>query len=352
MLLNKHIKIALFLLLLTSCSHEDFESLQNSNNPFTLTTEGSLLDNNIIEKIDSIYNIGEEGFFTGEQDIKIYYKYFLQKESSEEKGAIVISNGRTEAALKYKETIYDLYNNGYSIYINDHRGQGLSDRMIDNRDMGYVDEFQNYVKDLKYFYESFIKTNNHENYYLLAHSMGGAIGMLYLEEYPNDFKAAAFSSPMLGLSCPTCLLIGILTGDEPEYAMGNTDYDNGVEPFLENTLTNSEIRYNRTLKVFDENKEARLGGSTYQWVSKSCDAFDVIFENHIKIKTPIILFSGEEEVIVDPSAHNKFIELLNENGKDAKGYYVEKAKHELFVERDEVRIPVITTILKFYNSNK
>jgi alpha-beta hydrolase superfamily lysophospholipase len=30
--------------------------------------------------------------------------------------------------------------------------------------------------------------------------MGGAIGMTYLEQNPNDFNAAAFSSPMLGLT--------------------------------------------------------------------------------------------------------------------------------------------------------
>ena len=353
MLLVKYINIALIVsFALISCTDSEFEHLQKSENIFHLTTEKDLANKSIVEKIDSLYASGVEGIFVGEKNIGIYYKYFLQNSRSSEKGAIVISSGRTEAAVKYKELIYDLYKNGYSIYIHDHRGQGLSDRMIPNRDMGFIDDFQNYVKDLKQFYNSIVKSNNHKRYYLLAHSMGGAIGMLYLEQNPNDFNAAAFSSPMLGLSFPTCLVIGFLTGDKPEYAMGHTDYENGIEAFAENTITNSEVRYNRMLKVFEKNPKARLGGASYEWVNKSCGAFDYIFENYKKVKTPLILFSGGEEMIVDPSAHNKFINMLNENGNNAKGYFVENAKHELFIARDEARTSVITTALEFFNSVK
>ena len=182
--------------------------------------------------------------------------------------------------------------------------------------------------------------------------MGGAIGTTYLEQYPNDFNAAAFSSPMLGLAFPTCLVVSIMAGDEPEYAIGNTDYENGIEPFDVNTLTNSEIRYNRMLDVFNTYPKARLGGASYQWVNKSCDAFEYIFDNYEKIKTPLILFSGGEEEIVDPSDHNKFIENLIDAGHDAKGYFVDGAKHEMLIEKDEHRIPVLNKILDFYNSVK
>jgi len=336
----------------SACTYKDFDSLQKSDNNYNLTTEKYLSENFTVEKIDSFYNTGVEGVFVGEENIKIYYKYFLQQNRLTEKGAIVISAGRTEAVVKYKELIYDLYKNGYSVYIHDHRGQGLSDRMIAQHDIGYIDDFQNFVKDLKQFYNSFVKPNNHKSNYLLAHSMGGAIGMIYLEQYPNDFNAAAFSSPMLGLPCPTCLVIGFLTDDKPEYAMGSTDYENGIELFSVNTVTNSKIRYDRMLKVFEEYPKARLGGASYDWVNKSCSAFDYIFDNYDKIKTPLIVFSGEEEEIVKTSAHNKFIEMLVENGNDAKGYLVKQAKHELFIEKDIARISVLTKIFDFYSSKK
>ncbi|MGL5047826.1 MAG: serine aminopeptidase domain-containing protein, partial [Shewanella sp.] len=46
--------------------------------------------------------------------------------------AIVLSTGRVESYLKYQELIFDLYQQGYSVYAIDHRGQGGSDRMTSN----------------------------------------------------------------------------------------------------------------------------------------------------------------------------------------------------------------------------
>ncbi len=342
----RYLKIYLSVIFLLACSHNEFQKLDSTENKYNVGTESSLLDNRYLKQIDSLYNTGVAGYFKGANNQNIYYKYFVQDRPG--KGAIVISNGRTEAVVKYKEVIYDLFKNGYSVYIHDHRGQGFSGRMLPDMDMGYVDEFQNYISDMKYFYDNFVKKGNHKNIYLLAHSMGGVIGVSYLEQHQNDFKAAAFSSPMLGLPFPTCLAIGLLTGDDPEYAMGNTGYEEGIVSFEENTLTNSEIRYNRMNMIFEEFPRARLGGATYQWVYKSCKQFDIIFDNISKIKTPLILFSGGDEAIVSATAHTDFIEELKNSGKEAEGYLVENAKHELFIEKDEYRIPVLTKVLDFY----
>jgi len=343
---NKIILPLALIFLFQACSHMKLPIIQNTENKYNLSTEKLLTSPEHLKKIDDFYSSGVEGFFDGANDVKIYYKIFIRPE---EKGAIVISSGRTEAAIKYKELIWDLYNNGYSVYIMDHRGQGFSGRMLPNPDMGYVDDFENYIKDLKKFYDYFVTANKHKHIFLLAHSMGGAIGITYLEEYPDDFEAAAFSSPMLGLPCPTCELIGILTGDKPEYAMGHGNYAESKESFEKNTLTNSKIRYEIMESEFDKNKKARLGGATYQWVYKSCKQFDKIFANPDKIETPLILFSAENEEIVDPGAHSDFIEKMLELKKNVKGYEIPNAKHELFIEKDEIRIPVLTTILDFFN---
>lgn len=340
------LKILFLVVSLSACSNTPFQKLKQGENKYNLSSELSLMDIEHKNKIDSLYNSGIEGYFDGANNIKIYYKYFIQ--DSLEKGAIVISDGRTEAVVKYKEVIFDLFNNGYSVYIHDHRGQGFSGRMVADTDMGYVDEFQNYISDMKYFYDNFVILQSHKNIFLLAHSMGGAIGATYLELYPADFSAAAFSSPMLGLPFPTCLAVGILAGDEPEYAIGNTNYEEGLVSFEENTLTGSEFRYNQTNKIFEELPKARLGGASYQWVNKSCKQFDKIFENISKIKTPLILFSSGNEEIVSPSAHNDFVDELNSLGRNVNGYFVEGAKHELFIEKDDIRIPVLTKVLDFY----
>ncbi len=348
--MKKHQNFFLFIIVIiltNACSHMQLPILENTVNKYNLSTETELKNPAHLKKIETLYNGGTEGYFEGAENIEIYYKFFIHPE---EKAAVVISSGRTEAAIKYKELIFDLYNNGFSVYIFDHRGQGLSGRMLPDPEMGYIDNFENYVKDMKKFYDTVVTLKPHKNIFLLAHSMGGAIAMTYLEEYPDDFTAAAFSSPMLGLPCPTCELIGILTGDEPKYAMGHSDYEGNKEPFEKNTLTNSEIRFEIMNNEFEKNKKARLGGATYQWVYKSCKQFEKIFKNLDKIKTPLILFSAENEEIVDRNAHSDFIEKMLELGKTVKSYEVPKAKHELFIETDEIRIPVLTKILDFFDS--
>ena len=343
----KIIKLILITLVLASCS-TSLKTIVDTENKYKLTTEKDLQIADYSNKIDVFYNSGEEGTFQGKEGVKIYYKIFKQKYNK--KAAIVISTGRTEAAVKYKELIYDLYNNGYSIYIHDHRGQGLSGRMTKDHDMGYVEDFQYYIDDLKTFYNDFVTKDKYKNIFLMSHSMGGAIGMTYLEQYPNDFKAAVFSSPMLGLPKPTCEVIGVLAGNEPKYALGQGIYQDDSVKFIDNTLTHSEIRYKRMLKAFNETTEARLGGASYQWVYKSCKQFKYIFDNADKIETPLLLFSGGDEKIVDPNSHKEFVKKLKKLKKDANGFFVPNAMHELYIERDKARINVLTKTLDFFES--
>ena len=331
---------------LISCK-ANFQQLQGVDDKNNLTTVDQLQDNEYSNRIELLYIQGIEGYFVGKDSIEIYYKIF--KQASENKGAVLISSGRTEAAIKYKEVIFDLYNNGYTIYILDHRGQGLSGRLVEDHDMGYIDEFQYYIDDMKYFYDNFVKPNNHLKKYLLAHSLGGAIGMTYIEQNPNDFNAAAFSSPMLGLTHPICSAVKILVDKEPKYAVGETTYHDDKVAFKDNKLTGCEIRYNRMIDAFDKVPKAKLGGASYQWIYKSCLQFNYIFKHVNNINTPFILFSGTADQIVDIHAHQVFIDKARKNNKLCKSYIVEGAGHELLIEKDEYRTSVLDETLDFFN---
>jgi lysophospholipase len=344
----KSIRIILVIsiLIIASCTR-NFNPLQKEGNLYNLTTEIQLEDENYIDAIEEFYNNGEADYFTGKDSIQIYYKTF--KQDALESPAILISSGRSEGAVKYKELIYDLYNNGFSIYIHDHRGQGLSGRMTEDPHMGYIDTFQFYIDDMKYFYDTVLKTENHKKKYLLSHSMGGTVAMTYLEQNPNDFNAAAFVSPMLGLISKTCNAVKFLVRKEPKYAMGMGKYRLDKIPFEINKLTGSEIRFNRIIDAFAKEPKAKLGGSTYQWVQNSCEQFDYIFENISTIETPFILFSSENESIVSTKAHQQFMEDAHLLNKTCEAFLVENALHELFIEKDEQRIETINQIFKFYS---
>jgi lysophospholipase len=345
----KHSKylVLIALVSLCSCNKEPLPVLSEEPGRFTLTTTRQLQEPAYCQRIEDFYDSGSEGTFKGKADVPIYYKIFRQQ--GPEQGAILISTGRTEAALKYKELIFDLWNNGYSVYIHDHRGQGLSGRIAEDPELGYIDSFQFYVDDMKKFYDEYTHTGDHEKIYLLAHSMGGAIGITYLEQFPDDFDAAAFSSPMLGLKSPICLLARLLAGKEPKYGPGQTGYQEDSASFQDNSVTGSEIRFYRQIAAYERVPRAKLGGASTLWVHRSCKQFRYMSGNIEKIDTPFILFSAQDEQVVNPDAHREFIEKAMQMGKDCKGYLVEDARHELLMEKDAQRANVINMALLFFD---
>ena len=345
------ISLIIFTMLNATYSFNDIPGLNERPNKYDLTTQTQIVTAEYIGLIDNFFKIGSDGFFKGEKGISIYYKYFLQNSMDNEKGAIVISTGRRESVIKYKELIYDLYENGYSVYILDHRGQGFSERInIADKQLGHIDDFEYYISDLKYYYDMFIKIKGHKKIFLLAHSMGATIGTRYIEQYPHDFDSAALSSPMFGLRFPACELIGLLTRNEPKYLFGEKNYDKEERSFSTNNLTHSKIRYEAMTNMYENNPSTKIGGPSYQWVYQSCKAFKKIFKELQNIEIPIILMQAGEDKVVTANAQKKFVFESKKLGKDVEGFNIDGAYHEIFIERDEFRIPVITTILDFFNN--
>ena len=304
-----------------------------------------------ITLIDNFFKLGSDGYFKGEKGISIYYKYFLQNDIEIEKGAILISNGRRESVIKYKELIYDLYKTGYSVCMLDHRGQGFSERInTADKQMGHIDDFEYYVSDLKKYYDTFVKINGHKKIFLLAHSMGATIGTRYIEKYPRDFDSAAFSSPMFGLRFPACMLVGLFTGAESKYLIGERNFDTEERNFLTNNLTHSKVRYEAMMNAYENNPSTKIGGPSYNWIYQSCKTFKKIFNELHKIEIPVILIQAGNDKVVTANAQKKFVFKLKKLGKKAEGFTINDAYHEMFIEKDEFRIPVITTILDFFNN--
>lgn len=92
---------------------------------------------------------------------------------------IVVCPGRIESYVKYAELAYDLVHMGFDVLIIDHRGQGLSGRMLPDTHRGHVDRFSDYVDDFAAFWQQDVQPGPWRKRYILAHSMGGAISTLF-----------------------------------------------------------------------------------------------------------------------------------------------------------------------------
>ena len=77
--------------------------------------------------------------FLGTNEKRVNFTKFSKKENGI-KGSIVISVGRAESSISYYETAKSFLDIGYSpIYVIDHRGQGLSERILDNDQKSHVE---------------------------------------------------------------------------------------------------------------------------------------------------------------------------------------------------------------------
>ncbi|WOT05281.1 alpha/beta fold hydrolase [Shewanella youngdeokensis] len=263
------------------------------------------------------------------------------------KGTIVLSNGRVESFLKYKELMFDLYLQGYSLFTLDHRGQGLSSRITVNSHLGHIDKFQRYVDDFDEFISKIVKPSHKQNYYLVGHSMGGAIGTLYLAQQPDIFKSAVFSAPMYGikLPLPTCFIRKLAATldnhdrQQPNYILGGKNYHPAT--FDKNDLTNSKLRYLDYRALYQQVKTIQLGSPTNRWLVESIDAGSHAIKAAQTSKVPILILQAEEDTIVCNTAQ---IKAISDSCRLIKIPY---ARHEIFMERDQARNTALSALLHF-----
>lgn len=339
---------------------------------YQLTSETELQGNAAAEIEKFWTEKAQSGTFAGERGVKIAYAKFIQPDKAAEKGAIVIASGRTEAFLKYKELVFDLWRNGYSVYIHDHRGQGLSERepeVAQTPQRGHVQKFSLFVSDLRAFVQQQAIPGKHGNYFLLAHSMGGAIASLYLEEDADKglpFRAAALSSPMHQIKGFVGLPAGALTctgahafaffGQAAKYMLGGGDYS--PKAFDKNQYTSSPVRYARLVDQYKGTPAIQLGSPTHGWISTACDAAALSRNEAGKIKLPLRLIQAGEDSIVHGDGHKLFCANLRKTqpagcgDKDGGPVVIPGAKHELFIETDQLRNQALVGILDFFKAHQ
>ncbi len=315
------------------------------------------------DELNCFWNRGLLNSFSGVDQVSIHYAQFMQEEAGLH--TIVVVPGRCESYLKYQELTFDLYRQGYNIFIIDHRGQGLSGRLLPNLNKGYVHKFQDYVDDLQYFIEKIVTPHISMKPYLLAHSMGGAIATRFMQDCPDAIKAAVISSPMLGfnsgflppniakLLVAMKLFLNNITRNNPWYFLGQKNYSAIL--FADNKLTHSPNRYQHFVELYKNNKTIQLGGVTSHWLAQSIIAQKEIFAKLPQLKTPILLLQAGGDIVVCQQAQNDFCQQLHAihpqscpNGLPSR---IDDAFHELFFEVDNYRDKAIAQSITWFQQH-
>ena len=298
------------------------------------------------------------GTFVNQQGLTLHYAYVVPKQV---KASILLLSGRSESYLKYKEVIYDLFQQGYAVFSVDHQGQGLSNRLLNNKHKGYIRDYNDYVQDVEQFVQQIVTPKQQGELLLLTHSMGGTIGLRYIQQYPNRIAKAAFVAPMWGLpygSAPKWLakaavsigakLSGLFSNDA-WYFVGNGDYEVGV--FEGNGLSSSAARFNYANDLEKNTPAIQLGGVTFTWIDASIAALDQAYEALDKVSIPVLVLQAGSDTVIDNREQNRFCERLvqlNHACESGAPIRLGGAQHELLMENDTIRSQTLNEILSFF----
>ena len=271
------------------------------------------------------------------------------------RGTAVIVHGFTENADKYAELIHALLRGGYSVVAYDQRGHGRSwrDPAIADISLTHVDRFGEYVADLKAVCETVLSAMPRP-WLLFAHSMGGAVSSLFIEENPRVFDRVALCAPMiapnLGGLPPAAarLLCGAecLLGRDRKRIIASKPYT-GAEEFATSCATGRErFDWYEALRV--RTPEFQNNGPTYGWTWEAIWASKAVLAPGTveRIDIPMWLFTAEDDNSVMPDAQKAFAARL----RDGKRALVPGSKHEIYRSPDAVLFGWWRGILDFWEA--
>lgn len=260
------------------------------------------------------------------------------------RGSIIFCPGRTEFIEKYFETIGDFLQRGFNILVLDPRGQGLSDRPLEDPLKCYVRSFQDYADDYAFAAETF-SDDLPKPHIAMGHSMGGCIVLLSVLTGVINPSALICCAPMTGIfDVETRIseyfirafnLVGFSKRNIPfQKQTGGLPV-----PFKGNKLTSDFDRFQKWASYFKTTPELRVAGPTVGWIRQALWAMNYINRNARQVKVPGLIVAAGGDPIVDPASNSKFAHLAGLDFKVVPG-----ALHELFLEQDEYRDQLFESI--------
>jgi lysophospholipase len=252
---------------------------------------------------------------------------------------VVFVHGFCEFFGKYHEICYDYYDRGYAVYFIELRGHGHSGRSVERADLVYVTDFDQYVEDVRSLLDRVVLPASgaavggaDPRPVLFAHSMGGAVGALFLEKYPDAFKAAILSSPMLKMTFGGIPLWKIrllvlwskiarwtdrtIPGSEPW--TGKPDFENGC------ALSKERYDYQFRLRCADPMCTMNCG--SYSWVRAAISATKSLMAKADRVKVPVLICQAGKDTMVDITGQDDFAS----RAADVRIVRFPESKHEIF----------------------
>jgi lysophospholipase len=258
------------------------------------------------------------------------------------RGTVCIIQGRSEFIEKYFEVIVELRRRGFGVVAFDFRGQGGSQRLLPDSRRGHVDDFGDFVTDIRTITETIMTPHMPKPWFALSHSMGSAALLLALDEGHTGFDRAVMLAPLIGLADLKFPALARAAASALDFLALGTRYIPGggatamsTKPFAGNRLTSDPVRYSRISDIITAGPHLAIGDPTIRWTQAMFQTFSR-FENqdfgrHISVPT-LMIIPGSDPLCSAPAA-----EALAMRLRACQPIIIPTARHEILMERDHLR---------------
>jgi len=214
--------------------------------------------------------------------------------------------------------------------------------------MGHVVSFDEYRQDVAAFRAALAEIDLPEPHYLIAHSMGGAIGLRALHD-GLPVSAAAFSGPMWGIQMTPFLksIAGIVLGLAGPLGFG-VSFAPTTGPwspmdFNDNPLTNDRDQFDYMSAQIDAHPELALGGPSTSWVHAALTETRSLMDMPAP-ETPTLTVYGSREGIVEVPA----IRARMADWPGGRLHVIEGGLHEVLMDTPTRRQAAIDMMLEHF----
>ena len=271
------------------------------------------------------------------------------------RGLVLLLPGRTEFLEKSSVPAAELVKRGFTVASVDWRGQGRSQRLVDPPLKGHVGHFTDFHRDLAALLGHPGVAGVGGPRLLLAHSMGGAIGLGAIARGLIASDGVILSGPMLGftmpklmrpISCVTLWIARRLGKMEAWPPFGPVDQPYVFTGFEGNFLTSDRAMFDWMAAALRREPALQLASPTLGWFDQSFAEMAWLARQG-PLTCPGLCLLGSRERVVDPAAVRAAAARLG-----AELVEIDGAEHEMLIEAEPMRAQAWAAIDRFLAANR
>jgi lysophospholipase len=270
-------------------------------------------------------NWNGDRYFTN-PETKDTVRYARASAEGKSKGTVILTGGYNEFVEMYYELIKDYQAMGLDVWAMDWHGFGKSGRdstkdprRASNRGM------DRHVSDLHYFIHDVIRPSDNKPLIFSSNSMGGQVGMLYLQKYNDVFDTAIMSTPMISPTAQNLprsavrvvfnLASLVLQDTKAPYDTTPRNYSkwkDGSQGLNDPLLSLHTLRVKANNNIIRRNEDLILDAPTFNWIAEAYNSgAQILKKDRLRnVKTRLLIGIAEHDALVDNRAIRKAVKGL------------------------------------------